>query len=755
MAKGRVRIRRGATTGELEETLKSVQERYGEKSVRRGDEVFQPDRVSTGSFIMDFATLGGIPLNRASMIVGERHSGKSTIANKIIASVQRQYPEQTPVLLDIEGCVAGDSEILDSTTGRVFTAKQIYDNSIPVTVLSRTDDDSLVPMPITARFDNGLKEVYEVFTVNTSLKTTRNHRFLVYSGDGAHEWIRCDELQEGMLVCRPRRVSSLLSRPPISSVTPEESRLLGYLLGDGSFGKSNSSPVFTNIDADIIRDVRSISSSMGVSLVQFSDRHYRMSYSSYRGGTREYNSNPVMALLDRVGLRGLSGADKFLPREIMTGPHSVVRGALTGLYATDGCVNSCRPSLSFTNISRELVSQIRHLWAEYGVVARMQRYDDGVPEHSVWYTLTINGRRSLRVAEEVLTMVGGKGEALRQWCNGKDERRSPVIGEYYPERSLLNSRERMDKTSLLNSTDLYWERVEKVEYVGVENTYDFTVEGTHNLVINDVVVHNTFDATWAKALGVDLERLQVVECDSGEMAVDVGAAVIQSLETSLVVVDSIAALSPMKEQEDSAEDANVALQARLVAKFVRKVTSGMIKERQRNHLVTLLHLNQFRTKIGGYGDPRTLPGGRALEYSTSFQVIIKNKENKGRDVHGVETMTHNEHPYTITKNKMNNGPRTGEFTLIREAQEENHLAIGDIDDSSTVLSYAKKFGLYHGGGTSWKLEFEDTNKKFGKAAQAIDALREDYDLYWALRTHLIRLQAVKYNMPRQFIERIV
>jgi len=268
-------------------------------------------------------------------------------------------------------------------------------------------------------------------------------------------------------------------------------------------------------------------------------------------------------------------------------------------------------------------------------------------------------------------------------------------------------------------------------------------------------VEGTFESTWAGKLGVNLDTLPIIPCETGEMAVDVGTAVTESEGTSLLVVDSIAALVPMKEVDASAEDAFVGLQARLVGNFIRRITSALIKERKRGHFITVLFLNQFRSKIGGYGDPRTLPGGKALEFATSVQVIIKNKENKGRSTEGIEMLTDNEHSFTITKNKLNNGPRTGEFVLVREDDEETGLTVGDIDDAYTLLQFAKKFKVYGGGGTKWRLEFEDYNFVFGRASEAVASLHEDRDLYWDLRNHIIRLQAAKLGMPQEFIKRIV
>jgi len=265
----------------------------------------------------------------------------------------------------------------------------------------------------------------------------------------------------------------------------------------------------------------------------------------------------------------------------------------------------------------------------------------------------------------------------------------------------------------------------------------------------------TFDKVFAAKLGVDLDQLIVIECETGEMAADVGVAMVESQEVSVVITDSIAAMSPMAEVNASVEDAFVAVQARLIARFVRKMTSALIKERKRKHWVTNLYTSQFRSRIGGYGDPRIIVGGKATEYCTSVQFIIKNKENKGKDEREIEDIITNEHSFTIIKNKCNAGPRVGEFILQRVTDEDTGLVEGDIDDSATIVTYAKKMGFYQGEGTAAKiLDFDDVRMRFKKHGQTIQALRDDPGLKWALRCKLIQEQAEHLGMSREFIRSI-
>lgn len=276
-----------------------------------------------------------------------------------------------------------------------------------------------------------------------------------------------------------------------------------------------------------------------------------------------------------------------------------------------------------------------------------------------------------------------------------------------------------------------------------------------NAVLLDI--EGTFDRVWASKLGVDVDSLILSQPDTGEMAVDLADAIIGSRECSLLVVDSLAALLPTKEAESSAEDHHIGLQARLINSMVRKLQGSLVRERKRDHYPTIVFINQFRTKIGGFspsGNPRTMPGGRAVEHMMSLSVTLKNKESKGKDSFGIETVTHSEHPFSITKNKLNSGPRSGEFTLYHNKDNDAELPAGSIDNAPTMLAYAKKFGVYTGGGSKWILSFGDTSRTYGKAQEAIYDLRNDEELMRDLWVHLLQLQAVNVGQSDDMLDLI-
>lgn len=251
-----------------------------------------------------------------------------------------------------------------------------------------------------------------------------------------------------------------------------------------------------------------------------------------------------------------------------------------------------------------------------------------------------------------------------------------------------------------------------------------------------VDAEGTFDAVWAARHGVDVNRLILVQPETGEQAVDVIDAVLRASDISLVVLDSIPALMPAKELEKSAEDATVALQARLIGLLVRKATQAILDERKKGHLVTLVLINQWRSKIVMMGDPRSLPGGNALKFFVATRIEIKNNEVMGKDNSDVETVDYNEHSFKITKNKIGTGIRSGEFRLIRNPSHP--MGPGYIDENETVLVYARKFGVFTGGGSSWRLD--DVDLRFNRIMDGVTYLTENPAYCDQLKQRLITQQ---------------
>jgi recombination protein RecA len=267
-------------------------------------------------------------------------------------------------------------------------------------------------------------------------------------------------------------------------------------------------------------------------------------------------------------------------------------------------------------------------------------------------------------------------------------------------------------------------------------------------------IEGTFDPVWAEMNGIDLDRLVVVDAETGEQAVDLCDALLRAKETSVFILDSLAFLSPLKEIEGSAEDNMIGAQARLINRLVRKVVGAMISERKRNHIVTPIFMNQWRQKVGVmFGDPRVIVGGASVEHVIAYDIILKNKHKAAKQEDGTEVVGHNEHAFEIKKNKMCNSIVNGEFKMNR-LNDHPTLDASRIDDAIAMLKFSQSYGIWSGGGKHWKLEYEDINLKFGKRDECADYLYTHPGAYWKLRTHLLVEAAARAQMPEYFLQSI-
>jgi recombination protein RecA len=249
-----------------------------------------------------------------------------------------------------------------------------------------------------------------------------------------------------------------------------------------------------------------------------------------------------------------------------------------------------------------------------------------------------------------------------------------------------------------------------------------------------VDAEGTMDPVWARFHGVDTDNLLYVQPETGEQALDITNGLLRANDISMVMVDSLPALIPAKQLAKSLEDDIVALQARLIGRFVATANQGIIDQRKKDHFPALLMINQWRSKIAFMGDTRTLPGGNALKFFVFNRVEIMNKEVIGKDEYDVETVTHNEHSFKVTKSKEGTGIRTGQFRMMRGGP----LGAGFIDDAEVVQAYAKKFGLWTGAGKHQR--FDGLDMTFATMKEGAEHLYADLDFYEQLKHRLISMQ---------------
>jgi len=246
-------------------------------------------------------------------------------------------------------------------------------------------------------------------------------------------------------------------------------------------------------------------------------------------------------------------------------------------------------------------------------------------------------------------------------------------------------------------------------------------------VVAFIDAEHALDPVYAANLGIDLSNMYVSQPDNGEQALDIAESLVRSGAIDVIVVDSVAALTPRAEIDGEMGDSHMGLQARLMSQALRKLAGVAHKTR-----TCIIFINQVRDKIGGYGNPETTTAGKALKFYASVRLDVRKGEKitSGTEQIGSRTKV------KVVKNKLAPPFRVAEFDLI---YGKGISRAADIIDLAVEHDIIKKSG-------SW---FSYNDERLGQGKEAVKSILElKPDMYKEVETK-IRALASKIVMKEE------
>lgn len=733
-------------TKDFEKFLASLEKKYGPETLS----IPKVDIIPSTSMGLNILTrVGGIPLGRITEMYGPESGGKCLSKDTYILTPQG-YKTLEEIFLESE--ITPDLGLVNSKVNYPLINR--YGDTESTLVFTK----------------NGKRPLTLLRTrTGTGIKSTSNHPHLVLSKRGNLIWKRTNQIQQGDYLATFRK-------PVFGSKSQnlDEMYGLGLLVADGCFQKSGVG--ITNNDAQIKEFIEQ----KFCKIFPFSSwRKSRNKSQNEQSFCYDFQAKCHKKFYQDYNLTPGIAKDKKIPLIVRQSNREAVRAFIQGYLDCESYIAS-EGSLEVASASYKLLEGLKMLLLQFGIVSYLKKiFVNTYPDTDYW-ALYLSGADLELWATEIGTNNLYRQNQLAPWMSQRSVTKHTSAADSIPYlqgtlRDIYNSFETSSEINsifydymredhpinltypqlkrvlgvipnsplqqhLQDLSDLHYffDRVDSVEAIGNDPTFDFTMLKTHSFIANGIVTHNTtialdiiananrlgkrcffidveaaLDKSWAKRIGVDWNLTTYIRPPSGEKVFDILVELTKSNFYSLGVVDSVAALvseTELSKDLGDTKDRVAGFTAKIMSSGLRKITPLLA-----THNVGVIFINQVRDNIGVlYGDKESTPGGRALKFYASIRIRVNKFTAKDKVFKQGDIQIGHRCSIKLKKNKLGApDSRDAEFNLYYDS---------GIDQENEIIEWAHTLGILHKRGESLTyLEKKFTVKDF------TDLLKQDKD----------------------------
>ncbi|MEK7102609.1 MAG: replicative DNA helicase, partial [Patescibacteria group bacterium] len=434
------------------------------------------------------------------------------------------------------GCLTGDTLIMHAKTGELMTMESLARRPVqkPIPVYSLDDQWRLVIRPMINVFSSGRKKVFELrMRSGRTLKASANHPFRRLDG-----WYRLDQLTPGDAITLPRQMAPTNTPDPLTS---DELALLAHMLGDGCIVKNQ--PIhYTSADQENLQTVANTAERLfGIHPRLVRQQNWWHLYLPSPYNLARGRHHPMVTWLKQLGSGFAHSYEKTLPHAVFMCSSENIAFFLRHLWATDGNLSWKRlpgrkpaGAIYYATSSQILAVQVQHLLMRLGIQSTLRTVTQD--SYRTMYQIHIQGAASQRAFLERVGCAGARGALIpvlekalatiqlnpntdivpamvwktivtpakiaagmgwRDVCRGIDTAYcgSTLFKAGVGRERLMRLAHacRSKELSDLATSDVYWDTIQSITPLDVQEVYDATVEDTHNFVANDIIVHNSIE----------------------------------------------------------------------------------------------------------------------------------------------------------------------------------------------------------------------------------------------------------------------